>query len=78
MSNHDVIILGGGLVGMALSLALDRHGFTSAIVDPLETSTVTASGFDGRASAVASMRNAPALTRAFLDEQPSMSYKAER
>jgi 2-octaprenyl-6-methoxyphenol hydroxylase len=54
MSNHDVIILGGGLVGMALALALDRHGFTSAIVDPLETSTVTASGFDGRASAVAS------------------------
>ncbi len=54
MSNHDVIILGGGLVGMALGLALDRHGFTSAIVDPLETSIVTANGFDGRASAVAS------------------------
>jgi 2-octaprenyl-6-methoxyphenol hydroxylase len=54
MNTHDVIILGGGLVGMALGLALDRHGLTSAIIDPLANDVVTADGFDGRASAVAS------------------------
>jgi 2-octaprenyl-6-methoxyphenol hydroxylase len=54
MTSHDVIILGGGLVGMALGLALDRHGLTSAIIDPLPSDTVLAPNFDGRASAVAS------------------------
>lgn len=39
---------------MALGLALDRHGLTSAIVDPLPSDTVLAPNFDGRASAVAS------------------------
>jgi 2-octaprenyl-6-methoxyphenol hydroxylase len=54
MNSHDVIILGGGLVGMTLALALDRHGLRSALVDPLPSETVLAPGFDGRASAVAS------------------------
>lgn len=54
MNTRNVIILGGGLVGMALGLALDRHGLTCAIVDPLDNDIVTADGFDGRASAVAS------------------------
>ena len=39
---------------MALGLALDRHGLTSSIVDPLPSDTVLAPNFDGRASAVAS------------------------
>lgn len=54
MAQTDVIILGGGLVGMALGLALDRHGLTSAIIDPLPSDTVLAPTFDGRASAIAS------------------------
>ncbi len=54
MTSHDVIILGGGLVGMALALALDRHGLTSAIIDPLPSDTVLSPQFDGRASAIAS------------------------
>ncbi|TPG15700.1 UbiH/UbiF/VisC/COQ6 family ubiquinone biosynthesis hydroxylase [Sphingomonas oligophenolica] len=50
----DVIILGGGLVGSTLALALDAHGLTATVVDPADPATILAPGFDGRASAVAS------------------------
>lgn len=50
----DVIIIGGGLVGMALALALDAHGLTSAVVDAADLDATLAPGFDGRASAIAS------------------------
>ncbi|MFG6282702.1 UbiH/UbiF/VisC/COQ6 family ubiquinone biosynthesis hydroxylase [Sphingomonas sp. S6] len=52
--NSDVIILGGGLVGATLALALDAHGVTSIVVDPADPAVVLAPGFDGRASAIAS------------------------
>ncbi len=48
------IILGGGLVGLTLALALDRSGLASVVVDPLDPAQLTAPGFDGRASAIAS------------------------
>lgn len=54
MQQSDVIIIGGGLVGMTLALALDRHGLSSAVVDSADLSTTLAPGFDGRASAIAS------------------------
>ena len=50
----DVIILGGGLVGATLALALDVHGLRSIVVDPADPAVMLAAGFDGRASAVAS------------------------
>ncbi len=50
----DVIILGGGLVGLTLALALNAHGLSATVVDPAEPATVLAPGFDGRASAIAS------------------------
>ncbi|WP_267394833.1 MULTISPECIES: UbiH/UbiF/VisC/COQ6 family ubiquinone biosynthesis hydroxylase [unclassified Sphingomonas] len=50
----DVIILGGGLVGATLALALDSHGVSSIVVDPADPAVTLAPGFDGRASAVAS------------------------
>ncbi|NJC34826.1 2-octaprenyl-6-methoxyphenol hydroxylase [Sphingomonas jejuensis] len=50
----DVLILGGGLVGLTLGLALDAHGISSIIVDPARREDVLRPGFDGRASAVAS------------------------
>ena len=50
----DVLILGGGLVGATLALALARHGVTSAVVDPADPAVTLAPGFDGRASAIAS------------------------
>lgn len=48
----DVVILGGGLVGMTLAIALAREGITSVVVDQSDPATQTAAGFDGRASAI--------------------------
>jgi 2-octaprenyl-6-methoxyphenol hydroxylase len=54
MDHADVLILGGGLVGSTLALALARHGLTAIVVDPADPAVTLAAGFDGRASAVAS------------------------
>ncbi|QNE32601.1 UbiH/UbiF/VisC/COQ6 family ubiquinone biosynthesis hydroxylase [Sphingomonas sp. NBWT7] len=54
MVHADVLILGGGLVGSTLALALDRHGLSVIVVDPADPAVTLAPGFDGRASAVAS------------------------
>ncbi|MES2754853.1 MAG: FAD-dependent monooxygenase [Pseudomonadota bacterium] len=54
MDHADVIILGGGLVGATLALALDAAGLTSIVIDPADPAKTLAPGFDGRASAVAS------------------------
>lgn len=50
----DVIILGGGLVGATLALALDAHGLSATVIDPADPAVILAPGFDGRASAIAS------------------------
>jgi 2-octaprenyl-6-methoxyphenol hydroxylase len=54
MERADVIILGGGLVGLTLAVALDRHGLSSLVIDPAEPEKALAPAFDGRATAVAS------------------------
>ena len=54
MERADVIILGGGLVGLTLAIALDRHGVTSLVVDPADPEKQLAPQYDGRATAVAS------------------------
>jgi 2-octaprenyl-6-methoxyphenol hydroxylase len=54
MDRADVIILGGGLIGLTLALALDRHGLSTIVVDPAEPETNVAPAFDGRATAIAS------------------------
>lgn len=51
---HDTIIIGGGLVGLTLALALDAHGVTSAVIDSADLDLTLAAGFDGRVSAIAS------------------------
>ncbi|WP_426258305.1 UbiH/UbiF/VisC/COQ6 family ubiquinone biosynthesis hydroxylase [Sphingomonas sp. DC1600-2] len=53
MNQADVIILGGGLVGSALAVALDRHGLSAIIIDIADPEVILAAGFDGRASAIA-------------------------
>ena len=49
---RDVLILGGGLVGMTLALTLAKRGFSSHVVDRADPADLTAEGFDGRASAI--------------------------
>ena len=48
----DLLIIGGGLVGMTLALAAARKGFSSHVVDRADPADLTADGFDGRASAI--------------------------
>ena len=50
----DVIIIGGGLVGSTLALALARHDISSIVVDAQDLDATVTMAFDGRASAVAS------------------------
>lgn len=50
----DVIILGGGLVGLTLGIGLSRHGISSAVIDPADPDATLAPGFDGRVSAISS------------------------
>ncbi|MCJ2178224.1 FAD-dependent monooxygenase [Novosphingobium album (ex Hu et al. 2023)] len=49
---RDLIILGGGLVGMTLALAAARAGITSHVVDRADPADLVAEGADGRASAI--------------------------
>ncbi len=49
---RDLLILGGGLVGMTLALAAARKGLSSHVVDRADPAALTAEGFDGRASAI--------------------------
>ena len=49
---RDLLIIGGGLVGMTLALAAARKGFSSHVVDRADPADLTAEGFDGRASAI--------------------------
>jgi 2-octaprenyl-6-methoxyphenol hydroxylase len=49
---RDLLILGGGLVGMTLALAAARKGLSSHVVDRADPAGLTAEGFDGRASAI--------------------------
>lgn len=49
---RDLVILGGGLVGMTLALAAAHRGITSHVVDKAKPEELTAEGADGRASAI--------------------------
>ncbi|WP_106640379.1 UbiH/UbiF/VisC/COQ6 family ubiquinone biosynthesis hydroxylase [Allosphingosinicella vermicomposti] len=54
MERADVIILGGGLVGLTLAIALGKHGVSTIVVDPADPEQTIAKTFDGRATAVSS------------------------
>lgn len=49
---RDLVILGGGLVGMTLALAAARQGITSHVIDKARPEELTDEGVDGRASAI--------------------------
>ena len=48
----DVIIGGGGFVGMSLALALARLGLSVIVIDPVVAETALTERFDGRVSAL--------------------------
>lgn len=50
----DVIIIGGGLIGLAQALALAAHGISSHVIDRADPAAMMAPGFDGRTSAISS------------------------
>ena len=52
--SSDVIIVGGGLIGLLQALSLAHHGMTSTIIDQAPHSTMRDQKFDGRTSAVIS------------------------
>jgi len=54
MDRADVIIFGGGLVGLALACALDSSGLSAILVDPADPAPRSGASFDGRTSAVSS------------------------
>ena len=54
MDRADVIIFGGGLVGLALASALDSSGLSAIVLDPADPAPRKAAAFDGRTSAVSS------------------------
>lgn len=54
MDRADVIIFGGGLVGLALASALDSSAVSAIVVDPADPSLRKDGAFDGRTSAVSS------------------------
>ncbi|WP_109259212.1 UbiH/UbiF/VisC/COQ6 family ubiquinone biosynthesis hydroxylase [Hyphobacterium indicum] len=51
--DSDVIVLGGGLAGQTLALALDQAGVSVTLVDAAPLDDMLAPEFDGRASALA-------------------------
>ena len=54
MDRADVLIFGGGLVGLALAAALDSSGISAILVDPADPDQRKDAAFDGRTSAVSS------------------------
>tara|TARA_B110001454_G_scaffold151219_1_gene140529 strand:+ start:116 stop:1345 length:1230 start_codon:yes stop_codon:yes gene_type:complete len=50
----DVIIMGGGLVGLTLGIGLSAHGVSCAVVDPAQPEATLAPNFDGRVSSISS------------------------
>jgi 2-octaprenyl-6-methoxyphenol hydroxylase len=48
----DVIVGGGGMVGLTLALALGQGGLSVIVADPVPPSAALDSGFDGRVSAL--------------------------
>ncbi|MBS0470290.1 MAG: FAD-dependent monooxygenase [Proteobacteria bacterium] len=53
MSRCDVVVGGGGMVGMSLAIALARGGLDVVVADPVPQSAALEPKFDGRVSALA-------------------------
>ena len=52
---RDVVIAGGGMVGLTLALALARGGFEVIVADPMTAEQMKDEHFDGRVAALAQL-----------------------
>lgn len=52
-SRYDVLVVGGGMVGLSFAVAAAHHGFEVCVVDREDPATMLDVPFDGRASAIA-------------------------
>src|SRR5260370_3953180 len=50
---HELVVVGGGLVGVSLAIACAQAGLDTLVVDREDPSVMLAAGYDGRASAIA-------------------------
>lgn len=51
--SSDIIIIGGGLVGLTTAIGLDQAGFSVTVIDRLPRGDMTLESFDGRSAALA-------------------------
>jgi 2-octaprenyl-6-methoxyphenol hydroxylase len=70
MDRADVIIFGGGMIGLALAAALDSSGVSAIVVDPADPEQMKGSAFDGRTSAVSSSSTRMLQTIGVMDHLP--------
>jgi 2-octaprenyl-6-methoxyphenol hydroxylase len=70
MDRADVIIFGGGMVGLALAAALDSSGVSAIVVDPADPAKMKGAAFDGRTSAVSSSSMRMLKTIGVIDRLP--------
>ena len=70
MDRADVIIFGGGLVGLTLAAALDSSGLTAIVVDPSDPGGRATVAFDGRTTAVSSSSMRMLRTVGIADNLP--------
>ncbi len=66
----DVIILGGGMVGLTLAAALDSAGLRSTVIDPADPTPRASAAFDGRTTAVASSSGRMLTACGVMDHLP--------
>src|SRR5260370_36927649 len=50
---HELVVVGGGLVGVSLAIACAQAGLDTLVVDREDPSVMLAASYDGRASAIA-------------------------
>lgn len=70
MERGDVIILGGGLVGLALAAAIDSSGLSCIVIDPADPAPRTDAAFDGRTTAISSSSMRMFEATGILDHLP--------
>src|SRR5258706_3894211 len=80
---NNVVIAGGGMVGLTLAIALARGGFEVVVADPMTAEQMADERFDGRVAALAfasvrMLRVLGLLQRVAREAQPVQGIPVER